>query len=210
MANRKKSTRRPGKPTASARVIGEAELVIIARMKLRHRPAPEIAELLGVDEKTVRHHYEHTIRPSFRHVLNRTAEEEMARIDEIERIAWECFDKSLEPQTRETIKTGLIEGLKGNSKSKAKKLGTIESVLTTIHTNGDTSWINVIQWCVEERCKIKGHYAAQRLQINHGGEIRVAGKSREDLDRELHQRIAFIMNNREERARLAAAYGSEN
>lgn len=210
MAKAKKNNRKPGKPHSAQRVIGPAELVIIARMKLKHVPVPEIAELFGCDEKTIRHHYEHNIRPSFRHTLMRTAEEELARIDEIERIAWVRFDKSLEPETKETIKQGLVKGLKGTTKVRATKLEAVERVVTTITKNGETSWIAVIQWCVEERCKIKGHYAAQRLQINHGGEIRVAGKSRDDIDRELQERIAYILNNREERQRLASAYGSEN
>jgi len=202
--------RKAGKPKAAERLIGDSELVVIARMKLRHVPYTEIAKAIGVSVATIKHHYEHTIRPSFRHALARTAEEEMARIDEIERIAWDRFDASLNPATKETIKTEMIEGLKGNAKAKAAKLGTVERSLTKISSNGDTCWLHVIQWCVEERCKIKGHYASQRLQIHHGGEIRVAGKSREDLDRELYERIAYIVNNREERARLAAAYGSDN
>ncbi len=203
---RRSSPRCSGKPAAAERAIGPAELAIIAQRHLQHRPIVEIAEELGVVPGTIRHHLEHSIKPSFRHSLMRMAEEEMARIDMVEKIAWERFAASMEPQTKRTIKHGLLDGLKG----KPGKIGIVERAMTKIKTNGDIGWINVIQWCVEERCKIKGHYASQRLHINHGGDVRVAGKSREDIDLELQQRIAFLLNNREERARLLENYGGSD
>ena len=194
--------RKRGRPKNSERPIGPAELVLIARQHLRHRPNAEIALALGVSERAVEHHLNTTIKPSWRYTLARTQEQELARIDEVERIAWERFEASLAPTTREVVKEVLAKG--------GTEPQIVERVLTKIDRNGETAWVNVIQWCVEERCKIKGHYAAQRLQINQTTDIRVAGKSREDIDRELMERVAFVIQNREERERLARSYGSEN
>jgi ribosomal protein S7 len=200
------ASRPAGKPPRKARVIGPAEQAVIARMYLQNYSNYEIGESLGVDEKTVRHHLEFNIRPVWIHSTRRVSEIELAKVDQIERIAWQAFEKSQNDETRETIKHELVEGDGKDGKKKAD-MKIVERALTTITTTGSTAWIQVIQWCIDFRSKILGHYAAHRVNINYGGEVRVAGKTRKDIDKELVQRIAFVVNNIEERKRLVESYG---
>jgi hypothetical protein len=71
---------------------------------------------------------------------------------------------------------------------------------------------DTIKWCVSERCRIKVFYASDRQRISDGGGIRVAGKSREQIDDELQRRIAFVLESAANRKRLADEYrgGSMN
>jgi len=146
---------------------------MIARLHLRHVPIGEIADQLGVAESTIRHHLDHNIVPVWRLAVVRIAEIELARIDELERIAWVEFEKGLVPETQETVKQ-ILAANGGNGE-------TIERVIKTINRTTTTAWVQVVQWCISERCRIKGYYAAQRLRVDQGGTVRVAGKSREDI-----------------------------
>lgn len=193
--------RKSGRPKVQDRPIGPAEHLIIARGVLRNVPLIDLAVQLGVSEATIRFHLEHNIRPIWHHGMQRTAELELAKIDEVERTAWECFAKTLDNETHETIKQEL-EKEGGNLK-------TVERMLKTVTTAGSTAWMHVVMNCIAERAKILGYYAAQRFKIDGGGSIRVAGKSREDINKELLQRIAHVVKNKEVREQMLQGFGTQ-
>ncbi len=206
MAKHKKSPRsgrRKGNPPGK-RLIGPLELDQIARMQLQHVSIDQMAVKLGVSPSTIRHHLDTSVKPIWHYGIERLAEEELARIDMIERIAWERLESAENDQT-ETVKDVLAkETVDGQV---VEYLKTVERATTRGNRSGGIlGWMGVIQWAVQERCKIKGHYAAQRLQINQGGDIRVAGKTREDIDQELTERIAFVLESSARRKALADAY----
>lgn len=192
-----KGPRRPGRPTARERVIGPAEIIKIAEWHIQHIPLTEIAERLGVDEATVRHHIRQTIRPQWEQATRRPMGEELARVDLLEKTAWECFHKSTQPATKQKMKEILAEA----GDDEAGDL--IERVVETTFRDGDTAWHAVIQWCIDYRTKVAGFYAPDRMKVTHAGEVRVAGQTRELVDAALMERIRHVAAEVQSRNRLA-------
>lgn len=57
-------------------------------------------------------------------------------------------------------------------------------------TTAEAAWLHVVQWCVEWRSKVAGHYAPKQLRIDAGGAFRVAGASIAEVDRTMLARLA--------------------
>jgi hypothetical protein len=196
MAQQKTTGRRVGRPKRSDRVIGPAELVVIARMYLSNTPIAKIAESFGVHHSAIHHHLDHTLRPLWNLSVMHAVEVELAKIDELERIAWIKLEESFVPETTETVKEALSEG--GANPELVKRV--VKRV-----NRISTAWAEVIMACIAERSRLKGFYAADRFKINcgdHGGSIRVAGKTREDLDQILRDRVEEVLRGARERKRL--------
>ena len=54
----------------------------------------------------------------------------------------------------------------------------------------DPNDLNKAIWAIEHRAKLRGSYAPQRHRVEVGGELRVAGKTRGELDQEM---IALLL-----------------
>ena len=89
---------------------------------------------------------------------------ELARVDKIEREAWDAWERS--KQDAETITTK-GRGTKGAAAQMEKTIQLKGQV-------GDGSFLRIVQWCVEQRCKILGLDAPTRTDItSDGGVIRI-------------------------------------
>lgn len=96
---------------------------------------------------------------------------ELAKVESLERFAWQQLKKSTKP-----IKSKQIE----KAAEKAGLSISIVKVVTKKTTGiGNTGWAGVIQWCIDYRTRIIGGYAPDRLKIET--EFRVAGKSRDEV-----------------------------
>lgn len=82
---------------------------------------------------------------------SRRQAEELARIDVVEEEAWSGWRRSQEAERTE--RTHLGEDEAGRSFSQ------------TTTRDGTTKFLEVIQWCVEQRCKIIGLYAPKELRV---------------------------------------------
>ena len=79
--------------------------------------------------------------------------EELARIDRLETEYWEAWDRS-----KESSKT-----------VQAKKGGESQTVIQTVKdSDGDPRYLQGVQWCIEQRCKIIGLYAPVRTNVTFG------------------------------------------
>lgn len=64
------------------------------------------------------------------------------------------------------------------------------SAWKAFETSGEAAWLHVVEWCVDWRAKVFGHYAPKRLRIDAAGAFRVAGASIAEVDRTMLARLA--------------------
>lgn len=95
---------------------------------------------------------------------------ELAKIDVLERAYWEGWDRSCKNQEEtqaEKVEDKNAAGNPSYSRTKAKK---IEK-----NRDGDVTFLHGVQWCIDQRCKIFGLLAPQRLQVDWREEAKKAG-----------------------------------
>ena len=176
---RKPTKRRPGRPARDERPIGPDEIERIADLWLCGRSLRRIAEEFGVDPKTISHHLEKHIRPVWRSRMGDRLCEEIAKIDHVERIAWQKFHESESPQTRDRVKSALSEG--------GADLEVVEQVFTSVKRTGEPVWLNIVQWCIDARARFLDYEAPRTIKVQN--EYRVAGKSPDKVNEEMMRRL---------------------
>lgn len=197
MAAKKSSTEKPTgrKPGRQKTVVTPEMVERIGELWLTGHSLRVIGGLLNIHYKTVEYHLDRTVKPLWEQGINRRKAFELARIDQIERIAWRKFRQSGRPQTKQSIKkqlrrAGADSKLAAKAADKAvEKLAVVEKTRETSTRTGESCWLAVIQWAVEQRCKIEGYYAPKKHQIDTSGELRVAGMDRAELDRVMMERL---------------------
>jgi predicted transcriptional regulator len=195
-SSKKKSPakRGPGKPRPSERPVTPEKLEEIADKFLEGVPLTQIAEAIGVTRQTIQYHIDATIRPIWQERMRSTLADDLAKVSHLERVAWERFRVSQRPETRRQVKKALV--------AEGADPQVVERVLTTVTKNGEAVWLQIVQWCIEHRARVHGHYAPTRHQVDMGGELRVAGMSPDQIDKAMLQRM---MDKIEERRKYQAA-----
>lgn len=183
-----KTKRGVGRPRKSDRVVTPEVLRKINDMWCENVPVIEIGNRLGLGSTTVQYHIDRTLLPVWRKELVVGAEVELAKIGHIERIMWERWLVSQDPQSRESIKMALMEG--------GSDLEVVERAKVLTKRTGEVSWLHVIQWCIEQRCKICGHYAPEKFEIDGKIEYRVAGGSPSEVNEKMAAKLADLVSER--------------
>lgn len=197
----KPAQRKAGRPERAERPIGSAELAEISDMFLRGKTHAEIASRLVVSEATVRHHLDNTLKPLWQKKVCDPLREELARINVLERVAWQEFESQASNEMSEQIKTRLLE--------EGIEMDVVERVIKTISRPDQMSWLGVIQWCVEQRRKLAGYYAPTKGQ--HDGQIRATDITAAPTVEEMFKQISKLIEARNKyEAALEAAQGSVN
>lgn len=88
------------------------------------------------------------IRTAIRDRMDRDAADELARIDNLEREAWDEYERS--KKTFKMRRKRKTEGGEGPGKT-VKEVRKEERL-------GDPRYLERISWCIEQRCKILGFY----------------------------------------------------
>ena len=116
--------------------------------------------------------------------VNAMKAKELARIDKIERAAWEAWDASkrtlakTEKEQVENEQSGKDDKVyQRHRKTRAKK--------TEQERDPDKKFLETVQWCVEQRCTILGLNAAQRYDISWRKQAEAAGIEPEKLKKKL-------------------------
>jgi hypothetical protein len=177
--------RKPGRPKKNEKVITPAKQEVIAKMWLRGATMSSIADVLKVDKKTVSYHLKHTIKPMWKEELSTDLGSELAKVSEVERVAWECFEASQGNETKKIVKERLMET--------THSMELAERITSNLKREGSPAWIDVIRWCLDFRAKIAGHYAPTRMEVD---DFRVAGKEIGEVDQEMMKRLATIVKER--------------
>lgn len=133
----------------------------------------ELAEQVKVDQKTISRDLA-VIRQRWRESAvqdwNEAVGEELDRLSQIEREAWEAWQKSR--QAKETTTDETITDQDGEVTTGADGTPIAYTTETTKHTlkvedlYGDPRFLLIIQNCVKERCKILGLYAPEKREEN--------------------------------------------
>jgi hypothetical protein len=178
---KQKSARKPGRPRRGHEVVTPCMIEQIAELWLQQVSETKIAAEMEIDRKTVHYHLESTIWPLWRENMRSKLAVDLAKVGLIEKVAWARFD-SLEPaETHEVIEQSLLEN--------GTEPQTVKNIIRRVTRNGEVSWLHVIQWCLEFRAKIHGHFAPTRHHVDNGGELRVAGMTPTEVDTKMLKRL---------------------
>tara|TARA_R110000824_G_scaffold69833_2_gene179745 strand:+ start:2145 stop:2705 length:561 start_codon:yes stop_codon:yes gene_type:complete len=131
----------------------DADRFQIAQLYLQRKPPKAIADELGYEYGVVVRDIA-ALRKQFREeslaMVTQRKNEELMRLDMMERKAWISLEESKERRKIRTDDQG-------------------RESITVEESEGDPRWLGVAQWCTEQRAKILGLYAPkeQVLQHNH-------------------------------------------
>ena len=196
--------RKPGRPEHAQRPVTPEILERIATLWLKGWSSRKIGREVGIAHSTVGYHLRHTVQPRWRSQSMRPVEEELAKIDNLERTAWEHFESDDLAETREQLEEALLEVA---ADSKNNSLAVVKRATVKIRRFGQTAWLEVVEWCIAERCKLLGHYGARHHRITAEASFRVAGQTPAEVDDAMLVRLACLIA---ERRHLATAPGGQD
>lgn len=139
-----------------------------------HREYDLTPSMIGMDLKRVRERWQNM----YLRDVDDVKAQELARIDRIEREAWEAWDKS----KLDITETKALS--KTDSWGEANKKPTYNrKEIQKITKNRDpyTRFIEIVQWCVEQRMKIFGLDAPKTVNVNWRQEAISAGIDNPDM-----------------------------
>jgi hypothetical protein len=125
----------------------------ITDLYLQGKFQSEIASVLGVSQQQVSYDLaaiQRRWRSDTTINLDEAKQKELARVDNLERVYWGAWERSLEEKvkTRTEKQTG-----KDGGKASVEK----ETLL------GNPAYLAGVQWCISERCKLLGLYAPTKI-----------------------------------------------
>ena len=131
----------------------------IVRLYLKQKSHREIAEVLNVSVQYVGRQLKQIKDAWLESTLvdfNRRQNQELARIDALEAEYWSAWEGSKSDETREALEYVDEDSIMRLSRKR----------LETIKKNGTSSFLQGIQWCIEQRCKILGLHAPKEIKID--------------------------------------------
>ena len=90
-----KPKRRRGRPPKRERPVTPEVLEEIGRLYLRGKSERQIGQIFGLALSSVQHHLNHTIKPLWRNRVQWDASAELERAEEVIRLAFKGYDRSL-------------------------------------------------------------------------------------------------------------------
>lgn len=152
----------------------------VAELYLMGWPQTRIAKELAVGQATVSRDLKAIQDEWAKSAIfdfNEAVGRELARIDNLERTYWEAWDNS---KAGETIRTA--------QKSDAK--GQTHTVRTKDRAVGDKRFLEGVQWCIEQRIKLFGLAAPEKISISWQDQLPDEYKAKAD---EVQQQFAQLL-----------------
>lgn len=140
----------------------------IQDLYLARKSQGEIAKLMGVSQPTVSQWIRRITkewRDSRFKNLDEIKFEELERINKIESEMWQMWERSKVKNKKTLLKEtfGVIEGV-GQPNERERSIPRAFRVQDKIiDAEGNMEYMNKISWCIEQRCKITGIYATQKI-----------------------------------------------
>ena len=131
----------------------------IVRLYLKQKSHREIAQTLNVSVQYVGRQLKQIKDAWLESTLvdfNRRQNQELARIDALEAEYWTAWEGSKSDESREALEYVDEDSIMRLSRKR----------LETIKKNGTSSFLQGIQWCIEQRCKILGLHAPKEIKID--------------------------------------------
>jgi hypothetical protein len=169
--------RKAGRPKRKEQPVTPEKIEQIGELWATGHTREEIGTVIGISRQAVDYHIQRTIKPLWEKSVLVSMGEALAEIDALKRVAWRQFRSDGAAETREQITQQVLE----EPSSTEIKLETIEKALTQVKRPGQVAWLHIVQWCIEQRSKMLGHYAPKHHQIDQGT-FRVAGMTRDEVN----------------------------
>lgn len=154
----------------------EAHYAVITELYLQGKSQNHIAKVIGISQPQVAQDIEKIRKRWATENIDRNEEiklEQLKKIDLIEAEAWDCWHKSKRTRVSK-VKRG---GIKNNLPTGSGQFETMEE-----EELGDTRYLSEIRWCITERLKIIGGYAAFKVAATDPTGTKEAGQvSREEI-----------------------------
>ena len=131
----------------------------IVRLYLKQKSHKEIAQTMNVSVHYVGRQLKQIKDAWLESTLvdfNRRQNQELARIDALEAEYWTAWEGSKSDESREALEYVDEDSIMRLSRKR----------LETIKKNGTSSFLQGIQWCIEQRCKILGLHAPKEIKID--------------------------------------------
>jgi len=131
----------------------------IVRLYLKQKSHKEIAQTMNVSVHYVGRQLKQIKDAWLESTLvdfNRRQNQELARIDALEAEYWTAWEGSKSDESREALEYVDEDSIMRLSRKR----------LETIKRNGTSSFLQGIQWCIEQRCKILGLHAPKEIKID--------------------------------------------
>ena len=126
----------------------------IAEMYLKGKRQSEIAQSLGTSQATISRNLQAVREAWLNSALvdfNEAMARELAKTDNLERVYWESWERSLLPFRSKSTKVK-PDGTEHNRKVEQRV--------------GNPQFLQGVQWCIEKRCKLLGLDAPERLKLS--------------------------------------------
>jgi hypothetical protein len=143
----------------------------VAALYLENKTQGEIARALSVNQSTVSRDLEAVGQEWLAAAatdLGARKAEELAKLDHLEREAWEAWDRSQRPAVTETEQRTDAPAPTGEDVARATSSSAppprVERARKTRHRAGNPAFLHVVLRCVEQRCKILGFDAPKKLE----------------------------------------------
>jgi hypothetical protein len=138
----------------------EHDLGRLAELYLRGHTQHEMARELGICRQQVGYDLKEVQkrwRESALGDINTKKEQELARIDHLERVYWQAWEES--KKLRETT-TSTTEKTMGQAESPSQQGPVrLKAAMRKQERDGNPEFLRGIQWCINKRCEILGLHA---------------------------------------------------
>jgi hypothetical protein len=127
----------------------------VARLYLKRWTQVEIGAKLGLSRQQIGYDLEAVRQEWLQSSLmdfNARRAEELARIDRLERDSWDAWEA-----TKKGKETTTSEHTKGGHGERVK------AAIRKVEQAGDPRYLTVVQWCVEQRCRLLGLHAPHKV-----------------------------------------------
>jgi DNA-binding CsgD family transcriptional regulator len=170
----------------------EKDREVIASRVLRGDPQNVVARDLGISPSQVTYDMK-KIRAEWRQraqtAMDEMMGEQLAKIDEIERQAWQAWFRSMQEMSTKT------QYAKADEQTGQPKPSS--AVIRTDPGMGDPRHLMIVQWCVEQRLRIFGLYAKDKQQfninVNGGATINFATMEDAEINDEIERLTRIAM-----------------
>ena len=99
--------------------------------------------------------------------VTEAVEQELRKINSLEIVAWQEWDKSLNDAITTTVETRTVTLKDVDPDGNVMLLPAIETKTTRRVTKqtGNTAYTDTVKWCIEQRCKISALYAPTKSEL---------------------------------------------
>ena len=163
-----------GKPKGHGH-LAVADLQLVNLLYLRGNTMAEIGRRTGRSCEAVSKLIERHLRPQWKERLKVGLEEEIAKLDHLEAVAWQCFEESKKPHKettkRTTLQTDLADAAKGTRYA--------ERVSKMSRRCGSAAYLKIALECRRFKCELAGFLRPEQVGATTINVVKVVVENRQ-------------------------------